>query len=101
MATMDIAMESSRDEGGVPQYKLWQIVAMLVWPVLWWLFLFHVIVPLFLLDDSGGISTWTLLTISGLGYLAELIGALLIFRREGYRLTVRIAETSTEGLCQW
>jgi len=72
----------------VPQYKLWQIVAMLVWPVLWWLFLFHVIVPLFLLDDSGNVSTWSVLSISSLGYLAELIGALLVLRGEGYRLTL-------------
>jgi membrane protease YdiL (CAAX protease family) len=89
MTTMEFAMESSRDEGSVPQYKPWQIVAMLVWPVLWWLFLFHVIVPLFLLDDNGEISTWAALSVASLGYLAELIGALVVLRREGYRLTLK------------
>jgi membrane protease YdiL (CAAX protease family) len=89
MATMESAIESSRYEGSIPQYKPWQIVAMLVWPVLWWLFLFHVIVPLFLLDESGEVSTWAVLIVSGFGYLAEFVGALVVFRKEGYRLTLR------------
>jgi membrane protease YdiL (CAAX protease family) len=89
MTTTASVMGRARNEGGIPQYKLWQIVAMLVWPVLWWLFLFHVIVPLFLLDESGEISTWAALSISSLGYLAELTGALVVLRREGYPLTLK------------
>jgi hypothetical protein len=89
VATVAATPDVSRDGASIPQYRLPMILFMLVWPVLWWLFLFHVVVPLFLLDGSGEISTWAVLSISSLGYLAELVGALVVLRSEGCRLTVR------------
>lgn len=86
---MNITGDRSTTEYDIPQYKLWQIGAMFLWPVMWWLFLFHIVVPNFLLDENREISTWATLSVTSLGYLAELLGALVVFRSEGYPLSIR------------
>ena len=71
----------------IPQYSLPQILFMYVWPVAWFVFLDYVIGP-HLLNADSTVPTWALILISLLGNGAELAAALIIFRREGYRLTL-------------
>jgi membrane protease YdiL (CAAX protease family) len=88
MTTATAAMESSRDEGGIPQYRLPMILFMFAWPLAWFSFLIYVIGPMLLRPD-GSIPTWVVLMISFLGNGAELAVALIVLRREGYRLTLK------------
>ena len=59
---------------------------MYAWPVAWFMFLIYVIGPAFVQSD-GTYPLWAYNLIGVLGNGAELLVALLIFRREGYRLT--------------
>ena len=70
----------------IPQYRLPVIIFMFAWPVVWFVFLIYVIGPMMLRSD-GTVPTWAVILISMLGNGAELAAALVIFRREGYRLT--------------
>jgi len=60
---------------------------MFAWPIVWFVFLIYVIGPMMLRAD-GTVPTWAVILISMLGNGAELTAALIIFRREGYRLTL-------------
>lgn len=71
----------------IPQYKLGMIVLMFVWPIAWFVLLIYGFGPLFVRED-GTVSTWVVIIISILGNGAELIAALLILKKEGYKLTL-------------
>ena len=74
------------DHHGIPQYSLPKIVLMFTWPIAWFGFLIYGVGPMLLRPD-GFLPTWAANLIWLLGNLAELVVALMIFRREGYRLT--------------
>ena len=76
------------DELVIPQYNLLKIVLMYAWPLAWFAFLIYVIAPLFLRPD-GTLPLWGNNLVNFLGHGAELIVALIILRREGYRLTFK------------
>lgn len=88
MTTRDDAQRTSpkADERAIPQYSLPKILLMYAWPVAWFVFLIYVVGPAFVRPD-GTYPLWGHNLIGVLGNGAELIAALLIFRREGYRLT--------------
>ena len=71
----------------IPQYNLPMILFMFAWPIAWFMFLIYVIGPL-LLQTDGTIPSWAVIGISLLANGGELAAALIIFRREGYRLTL-------------
>ena len=70
----------------VLQYNLGQIFLLFTWPILWFMLLIYGIGPLFVQAD-GTVSTWVVIIISILGNGAELVAALVIFKKEGYKLT--------------
>src|SRR3712207_8775923 len=67
------------------------ILFMFAWPAAWFMFLIWVVSPLLFGTPAQGefLSTWVFFGISTLGNAAELIVALIVLRREGYRLTIR------------
>jgi uncharacterized protein len=69
----------------IPQYSLSQIVFMYAWPAAWFMFLIYVVAPQFALPD-GTLPTWAVDLTNLFGHGAELLVALIILRREGYRL---------------
>jgi membrane protease YdiL (CAAX protease family) len=75
----------------IPQLKLWAILLMFAWPAAWFMFLIWVVRPLIFGNPAPGefLSTWIFFGIATLGNAAELIVALIVFRREGYKLTLR------------
>lgn len=89
MTTATTTMGSSKDEIIIPQYSLPKIIFMFAWPAVWFLFLLFVIAPKFLLNPDGSLPLWSVNLIAILGNGAELIVALMIFRKEGYRLTLK------------
>ena len=76
------------DELVIPQYGLPKILLMYAWPVAWFAFLIYGIGP-YLVRADGTYPLWGYNLIGVLGNGAELIVALVIFRREGYRLTLK------------
>ena len=74
------------DELVIPQYGWPKILLMYTWPVAWFVFLIYVVGPAFVRPD-GTYPLWGYNLIGVLGNGAELIVALFILRREGYRLT--------------
>ena len=78
--------KSNSDELAIPQFSLPKILLMYAWPVAWFMFLIYVVGPAFVRPD-GTYPLWAYNLIGVLGNGAELIAALLIFRREGHRLT--------------
>jgi membrane protease YdiL (CAAX protease family) len=89
MTVVAATPEFSRDHAGIPQYSLPLILFMFAWPAAWFSFLIYVIIPLFLLRPDGTLPLWGANLVSLLGNSAELAVALIILRREGYRLTPR------------
>jgi hypothetical protein len=79
------------DQAGTPQYGLLMILFMFAWPAAWFMFLIWVLSPLLFGIPAPGefLSTWVFFGIATLGNAAELIVALVVLRREGYRLTLR------------
>jgi hypothetical protein len=79
------------EEMSIPQYRLPVILFMFAWPAAWFMFLIWVVSPLFFGLPGPGefLSTWLFFGIATLGNAAELIVALVLLRREGYRLTLR------------
>ena len=74
----------------IPQYNLWMILFMFIWPAVWFMFMIHVLVPLFWTPEPGElIPTWIFLTVAIVGVSTELVVALVLLRREGYPLTLR------------
>ena len=69
----------------VPQYRLRTILFMFAWPIVWFSFLIYVIGPMLLRSDDT-LPTWVANLVWLLGNGAELIVAIVILRREGYRL---------------
>jgi hypothetical protein len=88
MTTRDNAQRTSpkADERIIPQYGLPKILLMYAWPVVWFMFLIYVVGPTFVRPE-GTYPLWGYNLIGVLGNGAELIAALVILRREGYRLT--------------
>jgi membrane protease YdiL (CAAX protease family) len=73
----------------IPQYNLWMILWMFIWPAAWFMFLIHVLAPLFWTPEPGTfLPTWIFLAVAILGNGAELVVALVLLRREGYPLTL-------------
>ena len=70
----------------VPQFNLLQILLMYAWPIAWFMFLIYVVGPYFVTPD-GTFPLWAENLIGLLGNGAEITVAILILRREGYRLT--------------
>jgi hypothetical protein len=91
MSTVDSNTQISASEEGIPQYSLPMILFMFAWPAAWFMFLIWVVSPaLFGFPEPGKfISTWLFFGIATLGNAAELIVALILLRREGYKLTWR------------
>jgi len=73
-------------EHAIPQYKLWQILLMFIWPAVWFSFLIYVVGQPFI-PEGGVTPTWVLLAVTVLGTGAELAAGLVLLRREGYALT--------------
>ena len=87
-ATTNFEQEGTTLE--ITQYNLWMILLMFIWPAAWFMFLIHVVVPLFWTPEPGEfLPTWIFLTVAILGNGAELVVALVLLRREGYPLTLR------------
>ena len=92
MSTSEERANPDQEAGGleIPQYNLWMILFMFIWPAAWFMFLIHVVGPLIWTPQPGEfIPTWLFLSIAILGNGAELIVALVLLRREGYPLTLR------------
>jgi membrane protease YdiL (CAAX protease family) len=92
MSTSNGAINSEQAETTqeIPQYNLWMILFMFIWPAALFMFLIHVVVPLFWTPEPGKfIPTWIFLTVATLGNGVELVVALVLLRREGYPLTLR------------
>ena len=87
MTKKDEVLSASPKSNGIdiPQYSLPKILFMYAWPLAWFAFLIYVIAPLFLRPD-GTLPLWGENLVNFLGHGAELIVALIILRREGYRL---------------
>jgi hypothetical protein len=62
------------------------ILFMFAWPITWFAILIYALGPMMLRAD-GSVPTWVVILFSLLDNGAELVVALIIFRREGYRLT--------------
>ena len=88
----EIAESSPAQEAGapvIPQYSLPMILFMFAWPAVWFLFLIHVVAPLFFTPVPGEfLPTPNFLAVMVFGNGAELIVALLLLRRERYKLTM-------------
>jgi membrane protease YdiL (CAAX protease family) len=67
------------------------LLFMFAWPAAWFMFLIWVLSPLLFGRPAPGhfLSTWVFFGIATLGNAAELIVALVVLRREGYKLTIR------------
>jgi len=107
MTTRDETQSPSpkADGGTIPQYGLPKILLMYAWPVVWFAFLIYVIGPTFVRPD-GTYRLWGHNLIGILGNGAELLVALVILRREGYRLTpkalrARINARFPDKLWKW
>jgi len=74
------------DKLSIPQFQLPMILFMFTWPIVWFAILIYGLGPFFLRAD-GSYSSWVVILISILGNGAELAVAMIIFRREGYKLT--------------
>ena len=88
--TINIEQEGTTQE--IPQYSIWMILFMFIWPAAWFMFLINVVSPLFWKPNTGAgeyLPTWLFFTIASLGNAAELVVALVLLRREGYPLTLR------------
>jgi membrane protease YdiL (CAAX protease family) len=79
------------NKSDIPQYRLPMILFMFVWPAAWFMFLIWVVRPLLFGTPAPGefLPTWIFFGIAALGNTAELIVALVVLRREGYKLTLR------------
>ena len=87
-ATTNLEQEGTAQE--IPQYNIWMILFMFIWPAALFMFLIHVVVPLFWTPKPGEfIPTWIFFAVAILGNGAELVAALVLLRREGYPLTLR------------
>ncbi|UCB45971.1 MAG: CPBP family intramembrane metalloprotease [Spirochaetota bacterium] len=72
----------------IQQYSLAMIILMFVWPAAWYMLLIHLIVPLFYSPTPGEfLPTSIFLAVITLGGGAELVVALILLRREGFKLT--------------
>ena len=85
------SLAERNDQAGVPQYRLPMILFMFAWPAAWFMFLIWVVTPVLFGTPARGefLSTWLFIGIATVGNAAELLVALLVLRREGYRLTLR------------
>ena len=85
------SLAERNDQPGVPQYRLPMLLFMFAWPAAWFMFLIWVLSPLLFGIPAPGqfLNTWVFFGIATLGNAAELIVALVVLRREGYRLTIR------------
>jgi membrane protease YdiL (CAAX protease family) len=71
----------------IPQLGLGKILLLFAWPAAWYTLLIYGIAhPLF--GAGGTTPTWVLLAVTALGGGAELAVALLLLRREGFKLTL-------------
>ena len=75
----------------IPQYRLLMILFMFAWPMLMFMFLIHIARPLIFGNPPQGqfVNTYVFFGIATLANLVELIVALVVLRREGYKLTIR------------
>ena len=91
MSQIDNSRESlwkGTGDSGIPQYSLAMIIFMFFWPAAWYMILIHLIMPLFFTPAPGEfIPTSHFLAVMALGGGAELIVALILLRREGFKLT--------------
>ena len=78
------SLEGERDLA-IPQFQLRTIVFMFAWPVVWFSLLIYGLGPMLLRSDDT-LPTWAANLIWVLGNSAELAVAVVILRREGYRL---------------
>jgi membrane protease YdiL (CAAX protease family) len=91
MSTSEVISNVEQEETTqeIPQYNIWMIFWMFIWPAAWFMFLIYVIVPLIWTPEPGEfLPTWIFLTVAILGNAAELVVALVLLRREGYPLTL-------------
>ena len=87
--TTRVSSQEGDGDSQIPQYSLAMIIFMFVWPVAWFMILIHLIMPLFFTPIPGEfLPTSIFLAVIALGGGAELLVALILLRREGYRLTI-------------
>jgi len=73
----------------VPQFNCGQLALFVLLPIIWWVVVLYIIVPLLLphyTTADGELTGWVILSASSLCYLFEFGLALFIFRSEGYQL---------------
>lgn len=73
----------------VPQFNWGQLALFVLLPIIWWVVVLYIIVPLLLphyTTADGELTGWVILSASSLCYLFEFGLALFIFRSEGYQL---------------
>ena len=86
-ATSNLEQEGTTQE--IPQYNIWMILFMFIWPAAWFMFMILVLVPLIWTPEPGEfLPTWIFMTVAILRPAAELVAALVLLRREGYPLTI-------------
>ena len=91
MSTPDAAanLEHEGTTQEIPQYNIWMILFMFIWPAAWFMFMILVLVPLIWKPEPGEyLPTWIFMTVAILGPAAEFVVALVLLRREGYPLTI-------------
>ena len=80
-------LQQKPSDSAVAQYRLAKILFMFTWPALWFMLLAYIIGPLFVPPGQRA-PTPIFLGVGILGNGAELIVALILLRREGYKLSI-------------
>ena len=89
LVTSKGSFQKDTGDSRIPQFSLAMVIVMFVWPVAWYMILIHLIMPLFFTPVPGeSLPTSIFLAVIALGGGAELLVALILLRREGYRLTI-------------
>ena len=81
------SLQQKPSDSAVAQYSLAKILFMFTWPALWFMLLAYIIGPLFVPAGERA-STPIFLGVVVLGTGAELTVALILLRREGYKLSI-------------
>lgn len=81
------SLQQKPSDSAVTQYNLAKILFMFTWPALWFMLLVYIIAPLFV-PVGERTPTPIFLGVGILGNGAELIVALILLHREGYKLSI-------------
>jgi membrane protease YdiL (CAAX protease family) len=79
-------VQQENGTASIPQYSLGKIILLFAWPALWFMVLAYGLGPLFA-PANKPVPSPIFFAVAFLGNGAELIVALILLRREGYRLS--------------